>query len=191
MFGTFFWQRCFAPVDIFVSLRQHTAMNQVVVDSNANRWKRIHFVGLQNSFQKLNLIMHVNNCDPIQTKLCLFRNTNAVCETTSYAANEDLQTLEQTIVCCRPRGSNQRRMNNSSKYSNWYGSRTFGGSAVLCVKLVFYYMLGWLLDYRCPKQILKGAYKSRQGIMDAAFRGNAAVTLFKFGDEAKENREIE
>jgi len=33
------------------------------------------------------------------------------------------------------------------------------GPAVLCVKCVLYYMQGWILKFRCPRQTLrKGSY---------------------------------
>ena len=50
-------------------------------------------------------------------------------------------------------------INNSSICSNCYGPRAFGGPAVLCVKFGLYYMQGYLLEFRCPRQTLrKGPY---------------------------------
>jgi len=43
-------------------------------------------------------------------------------------------------------------VNNSSKCSNCYWPYAFGVLAVLCVKFVLCYMLGWILEIRCPRQ---------------------------------------
>jgi len=52
----------------------------------------------------------------------------------------------------------QCRINNSSKCSNCYGPRAFGGPAVLCVKCVLYHMQRWISELSCPRQTLrKGA----------------------------------
>ena len=49
----------------------------------------------------------------------------------------------------------QCQINNSSKCSNCYGPRAFGGRAVHCLQCVLCYMQGWMLEFRCPRQILR------------------------------------
>jgi len=44
---------------------------------------------------------------------------------------------------------------NSSKCSNCYGPRAFGGPVVLCVKLFLFYMQKWTLEFRCPRLTLR------------------------------------
>jgi len=49
----------------------------------------------------------------------------------------------------------QCRINNNSKCINRYRPHTFGGPAVLYVIFVLYYMQGWILEFRYPRQILE------------------------------------
>jgi len=67
------------------------------------------------------------------------------------------------------RSYEQRRINNSSKCSNCYGLRAFGGPVVLCVKFVLYDIQGYMVEFRCPRKTL------RKG---ALYFTHDAVTLF-------------
>jgi len=51
--------------------------------------------------------------------------------------------------------TDQSRMSNSSKRSNCYGPRAFGGSTVLCDNFFLYCMQGWTSEFRCPRQTLR------------------------------------
>ena len=63
--------------------------------------------------------------------------------------------LYHTLLQIQQATCKQYRINDSSKCSNCYGTRAFGGPTVRCVQFFFYYMQGWILEFGSLRQTLR------------------------------------